>query len=584
MTRNGKRIVVSNCPVPLIAPYNKLMPFVKSIPIGTIYDVYDTLRAGLKEEDKVQGCYRSLKELLLKLAEFYLCKQNGYNLVWFDEPNTFHVTLGGDGAPFGKYDSASAWLVGFLNLGKGILSSNENYLLFGANCSENCLPVQRFIKQLMVEIVEIEKKAFPIYVNETTVDVKFKIAELPNDMKMMAFLAGELSNSAKFFSSFGNVSTENCNAIDGTFGKEKNNKWKPWEYGQRVVVAKAVTNVKKKIEKQNSTPATKRSKVTAFIAQKCSRQEFVPLLGDVIDRAHAEPLHLKNNACALAHRYVLHEVVANSNLPHSVSSFSQVPPNSPFGKYIMTMRTRCHLSRLAKQIIRWFDDTKAEGKEFDYRFTGKDSRLFLHNFMILISCLENDVKKGTRQEIILHILAYICLCLRDCVSIFTRIDISNNQVTQIKQLCTDYFRAHCLFLHVNPTVWTLGNVIPTHIEDMKAKYGMGLGLNSMEGREAKHVFIAKYSTNTLYQCRWQQIFRHEYVSLVWLRERGYNISKQLSSKLTYIPKAVFDDHTLCYCGFEKVASATECRFCSHPLRKKIKSSISKGRINLGVPF
>ena len=196
-TRNGKRIVVSNCPVPLIAPYNKLMPFVKSIPIGTIYDVYDTLCAGLKEEDKVQGCYRSLKELLLKLAEFYLCKQNGYNLVWFDEPNTFHVTLGGDGAPFGKYDSASAWLVGFLNLGKGILSSNENYLLFGANCSENCLPVQRFIKQLMVEIVEIEKKAFPIYVNETTVDVKFKIAELPNDMKMMSFLADELSSSAK---------------------------------------------------------------------------------------------------------------------------------------------------------------------------------------------------------------------------------------------------------------------------------------------------------------------------------------------------------------------------------------------------
>ena len=129
-------------------------------------------------------------------------------------------------------DSASAWLVGFRNLGNGILSSNENYLLFGANCSENCLPVQRFIKQLMVEIVEIEKKAFPIYVNETTVDVKFKIAELPNDMKMMAFLAGELSNSAKFFSSFANVSTENCNAIDGTFGKEKNNKWKPWELGK----------------------------------------------------------------------------------------------------------------------------------------------------------------------------------------------------------------------------------------------------------------------------------------------------------------------------------------------------------------
>ena len=82
----------------------------------------------LKEEDKVQGCYRSLKELLLKLPELYLCQQNGHNFVWFDEPNTFHVSLGADGAPFGKYDSASAWLVGFLNLGKGILSSNETII------------------------------------------------------------------------------------------------------------------------------------------------------------------------------------------------------------------------------------------------------------------------------------------------------------------------------------------------------------------------------------------------------------------------------------------------------------------------
>ena len=117
--KNGERIAVSNCPVPLIAPYNKLMPFVKSIQIDTVYSVYETLCDGLKDQDKVQGCYENFKELLLKLAEFYLCKQNGYNLVWFNETNIFYVSLGGDGAPFGIYDTACAWLVGFLNLGKG---------------------------------------------------------------------------------------------------------------------------------------------------------------------------------------------------------------------------------------------------------------------------------------------------------------------------------------------------------------------------------------------------------------------------------------------------------------------------------
>ena len=45
---------------------------------------------------------------------------------------------------------------------------------------------------------------------------------------------------------------------------------------------------------------------------------------------------------------------------------------------------------------------------------------------------------------------------------------------------------------------------------------MGLGLNSMEGREAKHISIAKYAANTIHACRWEQVFHHEYISLIWL--------------------------------------------------------------------
>jgi hypothetical protein len=108
----GKRIAINNCPIPLLVPYNKLMPFVKSINIGTIYSTYDTLCSGLQEDDKIQGCYRSIKELLVMLAEFYLVFRPA-DLVWFDEANKLYVTLGGDGAPFGKYDTACAWLVSF---------------------------------------------------------------------------------------------------------------------------------------------------------------------------------------------------------------------------------------------------------------------------------------------------------------------------------------------------------------------------------------------------------------------------------------------------------------------------------------
>ena len=176
-------------------------------------------------------------------------------------------------------------------------------------------------------------------------------------MKMLSFLGGELSNSAKFSSSFANVSNDNAHDIRGTFGREEKNKWKSWMYSERLKVVKSVEQVKQKLSKQTLFESCMRSKVTSFIAGKNSRQEFEPLLGEIIDRAHVKPLHLKNNACALAHRYLLCEVTMLSNLPDSVKVFSQIPNNSPIAKFVMTQKTKSHLSRLAKQIVKWFNDT-----------------------------------------------------------------------------------------------------------------------------------------------------------------------------------------------------------------------------------
>jgi hypothetical protein len=85
-----------------------------------------------------------------------------------------------------------------------------------------------------------------------------------------------------------------------------------------------------------------------------------------------------------------------SRLGDATKTFSLVPTNSPFKRYILTLRN-CHLTRLAKKLTRWFDETNASGKEFDYRFTGKDSRLFLLNFMSLISVVESTAKLGREK-------------------------------------------------------------------------------------------------------------------------------------------------------------------------------------------
>ena len=49
-------------------------------------------------------------------------------------------------------------------------------------------------------------------------------------------------------------------------------------------------------------------------------------------------------------------------------------------------------------IIRWFNDTGANGKDFDYRFTGKDFRMFLPNFKFLIGILESQAKSQQAKK------------------------------------------------------------------------------------------------------------------------------------------------------------------------------------------
>jgi hypothetical protein len=65
--------------------------------------------------------------------------------------------------------------------------------------------VKRYLEKLRQEIETIEDKTYVLSHNNQSVNVKFFVAELPNDMKMLAFISGELSNSAKYFSSFSDV-------------------------------------------------------------------------------------------------------------------------------------------------------------------------------------------------------------------------------------------------------------------------------------------------------------------------------------------------------------------------------------------
>lgn len=567
--------IMPKCPIPKLLTYNNLVHEINKIEIGNVFSVEEYFQDAT-EDDLVRGCFRKLEEFLPRLAQFYLRKDRKESLKWFGYPQgTLLVALGGDGCPFGKNESACTFLASFLNVGKKVASNNENVVIFGANCEESCSVVKKYVQFLCQEIADLQGKVFDI----EGIKVSFKFSELPNDMKMLAMLAGELSNSAKFFSSFANVSKENCSNLKGTFGTNGNTMWRPWKYEERVAVANQVDKFKQSLSTKQLPAKQLRTKVTEFISHKKSRQEFVPLIGQMVEKAHVEPLHIKNNAWQYFFKGILKEAIAKSKLPVSCKKFVDVPKDSPFSQVVTALKFEVKAKCLARKVAKWYDETQGNGQDLQYRFTGKESRLFCHNFMRLIKWLSNE-KDTRRQKQTVLTYAYLGLKLRDCVSIFNRFDITAEQITQLTVVAREYFRLNALFMPsaVNPTVWTMGHIIPNHTQVVYEKYGQGLGTVTMEGREAKHIALKKLSENTTFQRRWPEIFKHEFVMLIWLPEQGFQPNAYKHSAV-YIPSRVFEDPKYCYCNLEKRDPGdSKCTFCGDPLMDVIQSSIEQGKV------
>lgn len=196
--------------------------------------------------------------------------------------------------------------------------------------------------------------------------------------------------------------------------------------------------------------------------------------------------------------------------------------------------------------------------------------------MYLLSAIEHKNDEAPAR-LKLHVLAFTILSLRDAVSLFNRFNVEEKQLDQLDKVCNDFYSCCALFLEVNPTVWTLGRVVPVHARDVFTKYKTGLIINSMEGREAKHQAVARYATNSTYHNRWHSVFRHEFISLIWLRERGYNLTNSKSCNASYIPKRVSSDE-YCYCGL--LLTEGVCKYCNHANRVELLKSIKSKKASM----
>ena len=125
-----------------------------------------------------------------------------------------------------------------------------------------------------------------------------------------------------------------------------------------------------------------------------------------------------------------------------------------------------------------------------------------------------------------------------------------------------------LLLNVIPTVWTVGYAIPYHFGMLCEKYGVGLGINSMQGQEAKHVCSQQYARHSSVSKRWHNVLKHRYISS----------TLPTTKSSSYIPKPI-SCSGFCYCGFKKDEKASKCVYCCSSIYKAVEVTVLEGKIS-----
>ena len=123
--------------------------------------------------------------------------------------------------------------------------------------------------------------------------------------------------------------------------------------------------------------------------------------------------------------------------------------------------------------------------------------------------------------------------------------------------------------NLSPSMFTLCIIAPEHTIYLYSNFGVGLGMNSMEGREQKHQMVMKYAENSTPQEKWKYVFRHEYIHLIYLRERGYDSKRHISTKSQYLPIA---EEGKCECSLRLVDSL--CELCNSDIFLNISKSLA----------
>ena len=207
LRKANRQSTFENMQIVNFVSYKNFSKQINNVDIGELIDI-STLSTNSQQQ--VCGSCHPPSTFILRMAKFYLevNQKREDKLKSFPSFNTkdsdsflFAMAIGSYGAP----GTGMAILVSFLNVSERLPSSKEQFLLFGGAVEENSEIVSNLFKILIKDVRFLESNISEIATRSGIQEVEFELAELPNNMKMVAFLAGELSNVSTYFCTFANV-------------------------------------------------------------------------------------------------------------------------------------------------------------------------------------------------------------------------------------------------------------------------------------------------------------------------------------------------------------------------------------------
>ena len=275
--------------------------------------------------------------------------------------------------------------------------------------------------------------------------------------------------------------------MGGTIGYDPNDTSKPYTNSDRKKHAKMKDNVSEK---------TQHDKKLQFMADNGIRQLGPPRIGVFADKQRPEPLHCEINSWQQVLNIVYQESVQRKMFDQFIKVLGDPPSPSSAAEPVIERHKEqvfgCGLQFLVPSIKAHFDDEKKRFNKIPTRIIGEQAIAIARYGYRLVDSLEFSDESAVQK--VKHLsLSRIMLYLRNACATFNKVSSTKPELLELDENCKLYFNLLCLFFprHINVTSWTVGYALPYHALKLYDMYGVGYGIISQQGKEAKHSAVKK---------------------------------------------------------------------------------------------